>query len=139
MKKTLHFLFAAALFISLFGCGLSHEQESFRKKWIKKFKKVNTPADLKSLRLMDKVYFRKFKNGDWIIVAVEHSCCVGAGFDATLIKDNRNRIYFDFKYTWCGIPMLANKFSSIKADSVKIFFEKVHKIHKITYEYLQEK
>ena len=58
----------------------------------------------------------------------EHSCCSGAGFDATVIRDSAGAIYADTTHTFCGIEGISGELSAVSADSLSGFYSHVNQL-----------
>ncbi len=44
----------------------------------------------------------KMSDGSWVAVVMEHKCCTGAGFDATLYVTSTGEAYLDSDTCYCG-------------------------------------
>lgn len=92
---------------------------------------LNNPS-LEALRNLpeeerpDLISIRQFDNGEWIAARIEHSCCVGAGFDAIVYFDSKQTIQFCDDYTFCGIGELSHKMSETKATNLSEFYGKLN-------------
>jgi hypothetical protein len=89
------------------------------------FRRLGSLKAMKNLPIEKQPYTRTFANGEWIAVQMEHSCCSGAGFNATVIYDSKGHLSFDTTRAFCGYEDMASEFSRIKAGSLKDFYRKV--------------
>ncbi|MDA3799191.1 MAG: hypothetical protein PF692_08945 [Kiritimatiellae bacterium] len=90
-------------------------------------------SSLEELRdLSDKgeyVWIQEFDNGEWVAIRMEHSCCSGAGFDATVIFDSNHNIKYDREYTFCGYEALSGMLNEINAEGLSEFYAKLDFLH----------
>ncbi len=100
----------------------------FVKVWATTFKKCPTLKAVKSLPNANVIYIRTFNNGEWVAVSMEHACCSGAGFNATVFYDSQHKIYSDTTYSFCGLEGLASELGEIKATSLKTFYPNLKKL-----------
>ena len=101
-----------------------YRTRSFINHWSKEFRKCSNLQAIETLQEQEKahIYRRTFANGDWVAVKMEHACCSGAGFDATVFYDSSGKVYCDTSYTFCGYEVLNKCLNKIKADSLKDFY-----------------
>jgi hypothetical protein len=130
MKKIVVILLAAAITVivvrALVAPPSSVRATSFVEHWGALFEQCTTLADVKAIdqaERPDLIFVRQFKNDEWIAVRMEHSCCSGKGFDATVICDSNKRIQVDTEHTFCGYEGLSCELRRIKATSLPEFYE----------------
>lgn len=102
--------------------GVNPRSEKFVKHWVTTFKKCPNLKAVKSLPNAYRIYIRTFKNGEWVAISMEHECCSGAGFNATVFYDSQHKMYADTTYSFCGLEGLAGELGEIKATSLKAFY-----------------
>ena len=82
---------------------------AFIEHWSERFRTVDTLGSARRLEQSEPVIVRTLASGEWWIATCEHSCCSGAGFDATVIRDSTGAIYADTTHTFCGIEGLGGE------------------------------
>ncbi len=56
-------------------------------------------------------------DGSWVAVVMEHACCTGAGFDATLYVTSTGEVYLDPESRYCGwLPLGGEIYAYPKRD-----------------------
>lgn len=102
-----------------------HQTEGFVRHWARLFQKC---PDVDSIRALppaerpDCIYTRQFTNGQWVAVRMEHSCCSGAGFDASVFADSTRTIRYDTTYSFCGYESLCGELGSVAATNLDGFY-----------------
>jgi hypothetical protein len=122
-------LVVALVVFSLFAAGAfaayrSHRPHAFVQHWSERFQDVNSLETAKRIEQSEAVVVRTLPSGEWFIATCEHSCCSGAGFDATVIRDSTGAIYADTTHTFCGIEGLGEELGarSVPASSLQSFY-----------------
>ena len=60
-------------------------------------------------------------DGSWVSVVMEHACCTGAGFDATLYVTSSGEAYLDTTTRYCGAFDLADSLHVLpRTDSASL-------------------
>lgn len=86
----------------------AHRPQAFIKQWNTDFRKLDGLGSARQMVQSEPwVVLRVFPSGEWLVATCEHSCCSGAGFDATVIRDSTGAIYADTTHTFCGSEGLA--------------------------------
>ena len=96
--------------------------ERFVHEWSTRFKAVQTLQEAKRLDETEPVFVHTFASGEWFVATCEHSCCSGAGFDATVIRDSTGAIFADTSHTFCGIEGMASDLRDAAGDSLPEFY-----------------
>lgn len=97
--------------------------EAFIARWSAQLRKCGSIRAVKALPDADWVYTRKLPSGEWVAAASEHSCCAGAGFDATVFWDSTGRLQCDTSYSFCGGP--AGELDRVEARSLREFYARL--------------
>ena len=71
------------------------------------------------------VLTRRFDSGEWVAVCSEHSCCSGAGFDATVFVDSKGTIQYDTTHSFCGYEGLCGELNGVAASNLNQFYSGV--------------
>lgn len=100
-------LIAAAAFATYWH--YTQRPRAFIKLWTERFRAVDSLQAAEHLAESEPVIVRSFPSGEWLVATCEHSCCSGAGFDATVIRDSTSAVYADTTYTFCGIEGLGGE------------------------------
>jgi len=88
----------------------AYRPQAFIHQWAGRFRTVNSLDAARQLAESDHcVLLRVLPSGEWFVATCEHSCCSGAGFDATVIRDSTGAIYADTTHTFCGIEGLGGE------------------------------
>jgi hypothetical protein len=82
----------------------------FVRSWTARLRPCKSLTDIALLPERDRILTQEFSNGEWVAGVMEHSCCSGAGFDATIFKDSRGKIFVDRTYSFCGYEELEQLF-----------------------------
>lgn len=123
MKRSRKLTIIAALVLLALGivsrCGVFHgipvlnffdPRDSFVRKWSGKLLALPTVASaeefFKARRPEGLVV--KMKDGSWISIVMEHSCCNGAGYDVVLYVTSTGERYVDWGTCYCGEFALEN-------------------------------
>ena len=93
---------------------------AFIQHWSERFRTVDSLDTAKRLEQSEPVIVRSLPSGEWFIATCEHSCCSGAGFDATVIRDSTGAIYADTTHTFCGIEGLGGELSEHLAPATSL-------------------
>lgn len=64
-------------------------------------------------------------DGSWVAVVMEHSCCTGAGFDATLYVASTGEAYLDSESCYCGWMPLGGELAGYPKTSIADFMAAV--------------
>ena len=100
-------------------------QPRFVRHWSQQFRGIDSLDAAKSFEESERVFVRAFSSGEWLIATCEHSCCSGAGFDATVIRDSTGTIYTDTTHTFCGIEDMTSAFAQISAETLSAFYPRL--------------
>jgi len=92
--------------------------------WNEQFRKIDNLASARKFQEDNGVFLREFPSGEWLIGTCEHSCCSGAGFDATVIRDSKGAVFADTSHTFCGIEAMYSELGGIPADNLAGFYGK---------------
>ena len=95
---------------------------AFVQHWKERFSTINNLETAMRLMGPEPVFVRTFASGEWFIATCEHSCCSGAGFDATVIRDNTGAIYADTTHTFCGMEGISAELGEVPAESLSTFY-----------------
>lgn len=97
---------------------------AFIQHWSERFRTVGSLDAAKRFEQSEPVVVRTLPSGEWFIATCEHSCCSGAGFDATVIRDSTGAIYADTTHTFCGIEGLGGELGEerVPATSLAAFY-----------------
>ena len=68
------------------------------------------------------VYKRRFADGSSVAIAMEHACCSGRGYNATVVYDSEGKIFVNTEHSFCGEEGLAADMSSVPAKSLAQFY-----------------
>ena len=98
-------------------------QTAFVSKWSQRLQHIDSPSKIPENYKND-LYALNFSNGEWIITAMDHSCCSGSGFDATVIRDSRGKVAYDVSHTFCGFEGMSSELGHLKATSLDEFYSK---------------
>lgn len=71
-------------------------------------------------------YTRRFADGSSIAVFMEHACCSGRGYNATVIYDSEGHIFVNTDRSFCGFEGLSHDMSSVPAESLPDFYAHIH-------------
>ena len=85
---------------------LKHRPQAFIEHWSEHFSTVNRLDLAQRFARTEPVIVRIFPSGEWLIATCEYSCCGGAGFNATVIRDSTGAIYTNVGRNFCGIEGL---------------------------------
>ena len=64
-------------------------------------------------------------DGTWVAVVMEHACCTGAGFNATLYRTSRGALYLDSDSSYCGFFPLREELLTHACPNTAAFLESV--------------
>lgn len=64
-------------------------------------------------------------DGSWVAVVMEHPCCTGAGFNATVYVTSTGAAYLDPSSCYCGWLPRGEELAGHPKDSQKAFFAAV--------------
>ncbi len=96
--------------------------DRFVRQWSERFKGVDNLEEAKRLEEVEPVFVHTFASSEWFIATCEHSCCSGAGFDATVIRDSTGAVYADTTHTFCGIEGMAGELREASGGSLREFY-----------------
>ncbi len=102
-----------------------HRAEAFVAHWVGQFQNCPDVAGISALppaERPDCIYIRQFTNGQWVAVRSEHSCCSGAGFDASVFLDSTRTIRYDTTYSFCGYEGLCGELGAVQATDLAGFY-----------------
>ncbi len=71
-------------------------------------------------------YVRTFDSGESIAVRMEHACCSGAGFNATVLYGSDGKVLVDTEHCFCGYEGMVFELKSIPAGSLAEFIDGTH-------------
>jgi hypothetical protein len=101
----------------------------FIQHWSERFRAINSLDEAKQIEQSEPVYVRRLPSGEWFIATCEHSCCSGAGFDATIIRDSTGAIYADTTHTFCGIEGMSSELDSASSDNLSVLYTRLKQLH----------
>lgn len=104
------------------GYRLLYGPEAFTRHWKNRFETVNDLGAAERLEQSDHVILQTFPSGEWLVAVCEHSCCDGAGFNRTVIRDSRETTYVDTAHCFCGMQDLRFTFEASPAESLTSFY-----------------
>lgn len=64
-------------------------------------------------------------DGSWVAVVMEHHCCTGAGFDATLYVASDGQAWLDSETCYCGFLPLDGELHEYSRQSIPAFLASV--------------
>jgi hypothetical protein len=96
---------------------------AFVEEWTQRFQAVESLAAALTFEETAPVVVRAFSSGEWLIATCEHSCCSGAGFDATVMRDSTGAIYADTTHTFCGIEGLSHELKELPGETLEAFYQ----------------
>jgi hypothetical protein len=67
----------------------------------------------------------RLSDGTWVAVVMEHACCTGAGFNATLYVTSAGRAYLDSDSCYCGFTELGEELSASDKKSIEAFLTSI--------------
>ena len=113
--------------VTAFGAYWHHANrpQAFIQRWSERFRKLDSLDTARQLAQSEApVVLRVLPSGEWFVTTCEHSCCSGAGFDATVIRDSTGAIYADTTHTFCGIEGLGEELGEqrVPATSLPAFY-----------------
>lgn len=115
---------------ALFGVGAALAQtnpamarRAFIRTWTSRFRACHNLSDVRRLPDADFLCIRTFPTGEWVAVSSEHSCCSGAGFDATIFYDSRSQLQVDTTYSFCGYEGLVGALPGNDVGSLARFYD----------------
>lgn len=100
-------------------------QPRFVRHWSERLRTIDSLDAAKRFGEGEPVFVRAFPSGEWLIATCEHSCCSGAGFDATVIRDSTGAIYSDTTHTFCGIEGMSSELSQVSAEALSAFYPRL--------------
>ena len=68
-------------------------------------------------------YKRTFPNGESVAIRMEHACCTGAGFNATVLYGSDGHVFADTKRCFCGYEEMAFSLEHVPAHSLSEFLK----------------
>lgn len=74
------------------------------------------------------LYLLSFPSGEWVAVAMEHACCSGAGFNATIFYDSSGATYIDTTHSFCGVEGSGEELGRAGVDSLATFYPQLGKL-----------
>ncbi len=106
----------------------THRSEAFIQNWSQRFLAIKSLEEAKLFEKTEPVYVRTFPSGEWIIATCEHSCCSGAGFNASVIRDSTETIYTDTTHTFCGIEGMSEELHQVTSDTLTAFYPQLKQL-----------
>lgn len=67
----------------------------------------------------------RMADGTWVAVVMEHECCTGAGFNATLYVTSKGKSYLDADTCYCGFFLLGRELQGHDNSSIDAFLTAV--------------
>ncbi len=61
------------------------------------------------------------KDGSWVALVMEHACCTGAGFNATLYVTSKGEAYLDAESCYCGFSPLTWELEELPVGTTSEF------------------
>ena len=121
----------ALLVVGAFAAYRSYTQRprAFVQHWSERFRTVDSLDTAKRFEQSEPVYVRTLSSGEWFIATCEHSCCSGAGFDATVIRDSTGAIYADTTHTFCGIEGMSSELAAASSDTLSAFYTRLKQLN----------
>lgn len=94
-------------------------------KWSEEFRNCRNLENVEKLATKggNPVYILKFTNGEWVAARMEHACCSGAGYNATVFFDSHGKIYADKTYSFCGYEELESKCNRLATNNLAEFYK----------------
>ncbi len=100
---------------------------SFVRSWESQIASSDDPDAIESFVSKNKEggWVIRTDDGGWVSVVMEHECCTGAGFNATLYVTSAGDSFLDTKTCYCGSMPLAEAISSYSRASPDAFLADV--------------
>lgn len=100
--------------------------QAFIATWESRFGRCGSLREIRSLPEAELIYVREFPTGEWVAARSEHSCCSGAGFDATVFYDSAGAVRRDTSCSFCGYEGLKGRLDQVQARSLAQFYGGLH-------------
>jgi len=99
----------------------------FVRQWRSDLRSCSDPDSAKTLLKRNKEGGEAvtMSDGSWVAVVMEHSCCTGAGFNATLYVVSTGETYLDSESCYCGWLPLGEEIYGYPKTSVHDFIAAV--------------
>lgn len=68
------------------------------------------------------------KDNTWIVLAMNHDCCTGDGFNCVISKDSAGVVMIDEKKNFCGVESMCNQLNRLASDSMTVFYSELASI-----------
>jgi hypothetical protein len=94
----------------------------FVEHWATTFQRLGCIEEIKKLSGADEPYLRSFPNGQWVAAQMEHACCDGAGFNASVYYDSNGLTQYDTTHCFCGYEGLCGELNEIEASDLTRFY-----------------
>ncbi len=91
--------------------------EQFIRESIAEMRRYNDPLQVPGV-----VYKRRFADGSAIAICMEHACCSGRGYNATVIYDSEGKVFVNTERIFCGYEELSYDMSAVPAKSLAEFY-----------------
>ncbi|MES2708342.1 MAG: hypothetical protein V4726_17235 [Verrucomicrobiota bacterium] len=100
---------------------------SFARHWIQKLRHCGNTAAAQEALLKNKEGGRgvTMDDGTWVAVAMEHDCCTGAGFNATVYVTSLGGAFVDSNSCYCGFLPLGEELYGYDRRSIPAFLASV--------------
>lgn len=100
---------------------------SFVRSWESRITSSDNPDTIESFVSKNKEggWVVRTHDGGWVSIVMEHDCCTGAGFNATLYVTSGGDSFLDMKTCYCGSRPLAEEISRYSRASPKAFLADV--------------
>jgi hypothetical protein len=114
-----------AFTLILIGAVLAYQSyhqrpQAFIQQWSERFRAVDSLESAKQLASTEPVIVRTFPSGEWLIATCEYSCCDGAGFDATVMRDSSGAIFTNLGHNFCGVEGLGEELSEFRVPATDL-------------------
>ncbi|EKD82080.1 MAG: hypothetical protein ACD_39C01492G0001 [uncultured bacterium] len=62
------------------------------------------------------------QDNSWVVLAMNHDCCSGDGFNCVISKDNTGQVMIDENKNFCGVEAMCNQANELASDSTSAFY-----------------
>ena len=102
-------------------------QARFIRHWQSDLSRCSGPSAAQSMLYRNKEGGEAVRmlDGSWVAVVMEHSCCTGAGFDATLYVASTGGTFLDLDSSYCGWMPLGDEIHNYPKTGISEFLTAV--------------
>jgi hypothetical protein len=102
-------------------------QSTFVRKWEKELLNCHNIKTAEAMLKLNKEGGQvvTMKDGSWVSIVMEHSCCTGAGFNATLYITSAGGSYLETDSCYCSFSDLRDEIYGYSQESTATFLEAV--------------